>query len=179
MSHTTLTRLSATAALFASVALFATAAEAWPPGVAPPWANSATTSEAKTIPPATPTATSAPAPASAWAPTETTAAIPAAQPSQTADPSAAPLVAAGVTPAQGTTTPIRAVSLRGGPNSSFPVIGTLRPGDQLQILAKANYGWTQVQSPAGTGWAYGSYLAPGGTAAASPPPAPPSEATPQ
>jgi len=175
MSHTTLTRLSATAALVAGAVLFATAAEAWPPGVAPPWANAATTTENTAAAPATPTATSAPTPAVTQTPTETMAAVPAAQLPQANDPSAASPVTAGVTAMQGTTTPIHAVSLRAGPNSSFPVIGTLRPGDQLQILAKANYGWMQVQSAAGTGWAYGSYLAPGGTAAA----APPSDATPQ
>jgi uncharacterized protein YraI len=64
-------------------------------------------------------------------------------------------------PALGTTTPVHVVSLRAAPNSNAPVIGTLHPGEQLQILATGNYGWTEVQSPAGTGWAYGSYLASG------------------
>lgn len=64
-------------------------------------------------------------------------------------------------PATGTTTPAQPVSMRAGPNTGFPVIGTLRPGMPLQILATANYGWMQVQSPVGTGWVYGSYLAPG------------------
>jgi hypothetical protein len=64
-------------------------------------------------------------------------------------------------PATGTTTPAQPVSMRAGPNTSFPVIGTLRPGMPLQILASANYGWMQVQSPVGTGWVYGSYLASG------------------
>jgi uncharacterized protein YraI len=61
---------------------------------------------------------------------------------------------------QGATTPIHAVSLRAGPNTGAPVIGTLQPGMPLRILATANYGWMQVESPVGSGWAYGSYLAP-------------------
>lgn len=61
----------------------------------------------------------------------------------------------------GTTTPIHAVSMRAGPSTDNPVIGTLQPGMPLQILASANYGWMQVQSPVGTGWVYGSYLAAG------------------
>lgn len=64
-------------------------------------------------------------------------------------------------PASGETTPAQAVSMRAGPNTGMPVIGTLRPGMSLQILATANHGWMQVQSPVGTGWVYGSYLASG------------------
>jgi hypothetical protein len=65
----------------------------------------------------------------------------------------------------GTTTPIRAVSLRSGPNTGSPVIGTLRPGMSLRIIATGSYGWLQVESPVGSGWAYGpGYLA-GGSAA--------------
>jgi uncharacterized protein YraI len=64
-------------------------------------------------------------------------------------------------PAGGTTTPAQAVSMRAGPGTDNPVIGTLHPGMPLQILASANHGWTQVQSPVGTGWVYGSYLASG------------------
>jgi hypothetical protein len=67
-----------------------------------------------------------------------------------------------------TTTPVHVVSLRSGPNSSSQIIGTLRPGMQLDILGTAGYGWVQVRSPAGTGWAYGSYLASGGGRAISP-----------
>jgi len=63
-------------------------------------------------------------------------------------------------PEAGTTTPIRPVSLRAGPDTSAPVVGTLRPGMSLRVLATANYGWTQVDSPVGSGWAYGpGYLA--------------------
>lgn len=63
--------------------------------------------------------------------------------------------------ASGTTTPISVVSMRAGPGTENPVIGTLHHGTTLQILATANHGWIQVQSPAGTGWVYGSYLASG------------------
>jgi uncharacterized protein YraI len=60
----------------------------------------------------------------------------------------------------GMTTPIRPVSLRAGPDSIMPVIGTLRPGMPLRVLATGNYGWMQVESTQGTGWAYGpGYLA--------------------
>ena len=65
----------------------------------------------------------------------------------------------------GTTTPVSAVSMRAGPNTGTPVIGTLHPGMPLQLLATANHGWMQVQSSAGTGWVYGSYLASGTGAA--------------
>jgi len=111
------------------------------PGAAPPWANStAVTTGKSTTTAATQTTTqTTPAAASADAPAA-------------AEPPPAEL---------GTTTPIRAVSLRAGPSSNTPVIGTLHPGDQLEILARAGYGWTEVRSPAGTGWAYGSYLASG------------------
>jgi uncharacterized protein YraI len=121
------------------------------PGAAPPWANSTNTANANATTvtnnstTATTETTTQTAPATASA--ATTAAVSAEQPPQTAE--------------LGTTTPIHVVSLRAGPNSGAPVIGTLHPGDQLEILARANYGWTQVRSSAGTGWAYGSYLASG------------------
>jgi uncharacterized protein YraI len=83
------------------------------------------------------------------------------------DVNQSPHDAVGV-PAQqisGTTTPISAVSMRAGPGTENPVIGTLHPGVPVQLLAIANHGWMQVQSPAGTGWVYGSYLASGTSAA--------------
>jgi hypothetical protein len=156
MPHTTMTRFSATAALVAGAALFATAAEALPPGAAPPWANSTTTTTETTTNPA------APIPAA-------TPAVPAEPSSPTAEPGVTTPVPVAVTPMQGTTTPIHSVSLHAGPNSSFPVIGTLHPGDQLRVLATANYGWMQVASPVGSGWAYGSYLAPSSGEPVSPP----------
>lgn len=58
-----------------------------------------------------------------------------------------------------TTTPVHAVSLRDGPSGSSSIIGTLRPGMPLEVLGAAKGGWVQVRSSAGTGWAYGSYLA--------------------
>jgi uncharacterized protein YraI len=58
-----------------------------------------------------------------------------------------------------TTTPVSAVSLRDGPSGSSSIIGTLRPGMPLEVLGAAKGGWVQVRSSAGTGWAYGSYLA--------------------
>lgn len=125
-----------------------------PPGVAPPWANTATTTE-------TTTTTETP-PAAASAAPATVAVTP---PAETAGPGATTLAPVTETPMQGTTTPIHVVSLRAGPNGNAPIIGILHPGDQLELLATANYGWTEVRSPAGTGWAYGSYLA-SGTAAA-------------
>jgi hypothetical protein len=70
------------------------------------------------------------------------------------------------TPIQGTTTPIQAVSLRSGPSTGSPVIGTLRPGMAVQVRASANYGWMQVETPAGSGWTYGSYLVPVGSSVA-------------
>jgi uncharacterized protein YraI len=76
---------------------------------------------------------------------------------------------------QGMTTPVQAVSLRSGPSTASPVIGTLRPGMPVRELASANYGWIQVETPAGSGWTFGSYLAPGGTATVVQPPPPPPE----
>jgi uncharacterized protein YraI len=90
----------------------------------------------------------------------------AAQPSATTTTTMAPPAPTPAPPPQiiasGTTTPIQAVSLRASPDTSASIIGTLQPGMQLRVLATANYGWTQVESPVGSGWAYGSYLAPGG-----------------
>jgi hypothetical protein len=60
----------------------------------------------------------------------------------------------------GTTTPVHAVSLRDAPSGGSAIIGTLRPGMPLEVLG-TNQGWVQVRSSAGTGWAYGSYLASG------------------
>jgi len=71
------------------------------------------------------------------------------------------------------TTPTHAVFLRAGPVAGAPIIGTLRPGMQVEVLATANHGWVQVRSPAGTGWAYGSYLAGGASEAARSDEAPP------
>jgi hypothetical protein len=62
-----------------------------------------------------------------------------------------------------TTTPVHAVSLRDGPSGSSAIIGTLRPGMSLEVLG-TNGGWVQVRSPAGTGWAWGTYLAGGARA---------------
>jgi hypothetical protein len=119
------------------------------PGAAPPW-STATTTETKPVP--------APAPP----------ATPATQPLQTSvEADTATPVQGTATPVEGTsttilgtTTPIQAVSLRSGPNTGSPVIGTLRPGMAVQVLASGNYGWMQVETPAGSGWTYGSYLAP-------------------
>jgi Bacterial SH3 domain len=124
-----------------------------PPGAAPPWGYTTATTEKP--------------------PTPTSASAPAAQPPGTDAPDATTPIPVAVTPMQGTTTPRQAVSMRAGPNTGFPVVGTLRPGDQLQILATANHGWVQVASPQGTGWAYGSYLAPADTGPEAQPPAPP------
>lgn len=102
-----------------------------PPGAAPPWGSS-TTTDASPVQAASP----APTPAAVQAP-----------------PSPA-------TPGSGSTTPIHAVFLHAGPNGATPVLGTLRPGEQLRVLASAPGGWTQVESSVGSGWAYGRYLAP-------------------
>ncbi len=57
-------------------------------------------------------------------------------------------------------TPNHAVFLRAGPTVDAPVIGILRPGMPLRATASANYGWMRVRSSEGTGWVFGSYLAP-------------------
>jgi len=120
------------------------------PAALPPWSDTTTTTT-QTEP--------APSPAATPAPSVTSDAT---TPDQ-----------GNATPIQGTTTPIQAVSLRSGPNTGSPVIGTLRPGMAVRVLAMANYGWMQVETPAGSGWAYGSYFAPIGGAGADQPPAPP------
>jgi len=113
-----------------------------PPGVAPPWGTTTTTTtETKPVP--TPTAT------------------PASQPPQTSVEAGATTPIQGTaTPIQGNTTPIHAVFLHAGPSGEAPVIGTLHPGEPLRILASAPGGWMRVETSAGSGWAYGSYLAP-------------------
>jgi uncharacterized protein YraI len=113
------------------------------PAALPPWGSTATTTMTETK--------SAPIPAATLAPSVE---------SDTAMPGQS-----NATPIQGTTTPIQAVSLRSGPNTAAPVIGTLRPGMAVRVLASANYGWMQVETPVGSGWTYGSYLAPIGSAA--------------
>jgi hypothetical protein len=127
------------------------------PGAAPPWSTATTTTtETKPVP--------------------TPAATPATQPLRTSVESGTTTPIQGTaTPIQGTTTPIQAVSLRSGPNTGSPVIGTLRPGMVVQVLASANYGWMQVETPAGSGWTYGSYLAPVGSTVVVEHPAPPQE----
>ncbi|HWD58030.1 MAG TPA: SH3 domain-containing protein [Stellaceae bacterium] len=111
-----------------------------PPGAAPPWGTT-TTTETKPVP--------------------TPAAAPAAQRSGTSVESATTTPNQGTaTPIQGNTTPIHTVSLRAGPSGGAPVIGTLHPGEPLRILASAPGGWMQVETSGGSGWAYGSYLAP-------------------
>jgi SH3 domain-containing protein len=151
-------RLSAaTVALLAVVSLTGTSAVAEPlvytppPGAAPPWAGTSTpttTTETKTD-----TSTAA------------IPALPTAQPAPVADAGTATPDQTTATPMQGTTTPTHAVFLHSAPIAGSPVIGTLRPGTVLRVLASANPGWIQVETPAGTGWAWGSYLAPASPAA--------------
>ncbi|HXC29831.1 MAG TPA: SH3 domain-containing protein [Stellaceae bacterium] len=159
MPRSNITRYSTIAALIAGASLFAIAAEALPAGVAPPWADQTTPSAPATAAtPSAPAAIETTAPASQSAPPGTDTSPGTGITTVTATPVEVP-----VSPAGGTTTPASPVSMRAGPNTSFPVIGTLRPGMPLQILASGNYGWVQVQSPAGPGWVYGSYLAPSST----------------
>lgn len=63
-----------------------------------------------------------------------------------------------------TTTPIHAVSLHAGPSGAAPVVGTLHPGMQVEVLAAVSPGWLQVRSTEGEGWAWSSYF-PGGAGA--------------
>lgn len=152
---------TAVVALTAAVPLTMGHAEAQsylPAGATPPWGTTTT-----------PTATT-PTTATETKPVPTPATTPAMEsPRTSAD-------LGTTTPIQGTTTPIRAVSLRSGPNTGSPVIGTLRPGMVVQVLASANYGWMQVETPAGSGWAYGSYFAPVGSTIVVQHPEPPEEA---
>jgi hypothetical protein len=145
----------AVVALTAAVPLTIGHAEAQPaapylaPGAAPPWGTTITTTTTETKP--------------------VPAATPATQPPQTSVESGA------TTPIQGTTTPTHAVFLHAGPSGQAPVMGTLRPGEPLRLLASAPGGWMQVESSAGSGWAFGSYLAPAGGTVVVQPPAPPQE----
>jgi uncharacterized protein YgiM (DUF1202 family) len=143
---------TAVVALTAAVLLTTGRAEAQQlvPAAVPPWGPTTATTETKPVP--------------------TPAAMPAAQPVRTPAEAGTTMPIQGTivpiqntaaaTPIQGTTTPLQAVFLRSGPSTSSPVIGTLRPGMAVQALASANYGWIQVETPAGTGWTYRSYLAP-------------------
>lgn len=136
----------ATAVVALTVAVPLTRGHAEPqqlvPAALPPWGP---TTETETKPVPTPTA------------------MPATQLLRTSEAGTTTPIQGTATPVQGTTTPIQAVSLRSGPNTGSPVIGTLRPGMAVQVLASANYGWMQVETPAGSGWTYGSYLAPVGS----------------
>lgn len=134
---------SAVVALTAAVPLAMERAEAQsylPPGAAPPWATTPTTTT-ETTPAPTPSVTPA-----------------ADQPSQSP-----------ATAESGSTTPTHAVFLHAAPSGTSPILGTLHPGESLRVLTSAPGGWMQVESPSGSGWAYGSYLAhPGSAAAAAP-----------
>jgi hypothetical protein len=135
---------SAVVALTAAIPLTIGHAEAQPPapylapGAAPPWGTTITTTTTETNP--VPAATQPP-------------------PASVESGATAPIQGAA-TPIQGTTTPTHAVFLHAGPSGQAPVMGTLRPGEPLRLLASAPGGWMQVESSAGSGWAYGSYLAP-------------------
>ena len=72
-----------------------------------------------------------------------------------------PPQAAAAPDSPATTKVVRVVSMRAGPGSESAVIGTLHPGETVEVLATANHGWMQLRTPAGEGWAYGSYLATG------------------
>jgi Bacterial SH3 domain len=155
MSQINRLRLSAaTVALLAVASLTGVGALAQPavytppPGAAPPWASTSTTTETKTD-------------------TSSTAAsaLPTAQPAPAGETGAISPIDTAATPMQGTTTAIHAVFLHSAPMAGSPVIGTLRPGTTLHVLASANPGWIQVETPGGTGWAWGSYLAPANTSA--------------
>jgi SH3 domain-containing protein len=117
-----------------------------PPGAAPPWAGTSTPTT--TIETKTDTSTAA------------IPALPTAQPAPVADTDATTPMETVATPMEGTTTPTHAVFLHSAPMAGSPVIGTLQPGTSLRVLASASPGWIQVEAPAGTGWAWGSYLAP-------------------
>jgi hypothetical protein len=140
---------TAVVALTAAVPLTMGRAEAYLlPGAEPPWGTT-TTTETKPVP--------------------TPAATPATRPPRTSVESGT------TTPIQGTTTPIQAVFLRSGPSTGSPVIGRLQPGMAVQVIASGNYGWMQVETPAGSGWTYGSYLAPAGSTVVVQHPAAPQE----
>jgi hypothetical protein len=111
------------------------------------------------------------------APVPIPAATPAAQPPQTTVASGTTVTPdqGTTTPMQGTTTPTHAVFMHAGPSGQTPVIRTLQPGESLRILASAPGGWKQVETPAGSGWAFGSYLAPADSAVGVQQPAPPQE----
>jgi hypothetical protein len=150
---------SAVVALTAAIPLTIGHAEAQPPapylapGAAPPWGTTITTTTTETNP--VPAATQPP-------------------PASVESGATAPIQGAA-TPIQGTTTPTHAVFLHAGPSGQAPVMGTLRPGEPLRLLASAPGGWMQVESSAGSGWAFGSYLAPAGGTVVVQPPAPPQE----
>ena len=153
---------SAVVALTAAVPLTIGRAEAQPlapylpPGADPPWGTTITTTTTETNP--------VPAVTAATQPPQTSVESGTATPIQ-----------GTATPSQGTTTPTHAVFLHAGPSGQAPVLGTLRPGEPLRILASAPGGWMQVESSGGSGWAFGSYLAPAGSTVVVQPPAPPQE----
>jgi len=60
--------------------------------------------------------------------------------------------------------------LEGAPMSKIALATTV-----VALLVTANHGWMQVETPAGSGWTYGSYLAPVGSAVVVQQPAPPQE----
>ena len=52
------------------------------------------------------------------------------------------------------------LNLRAGPSMDAPVIGVLWPGMPVTEGVTTPAGWTNVDSPVGSGWAYNDYLEP-------------------
>ena len=64
--------------------------------------------------------------------------------------------AAFATPAQSTT----ALNVRSGPGTSFGVLDTLTPGEQVDVNECAENGWCYVEHDGPDGWVSSNYLQP-------------------
>ncbi len=108
-------------------------------------AATATSMPATLAPTATlmPTFTSTPVPEAL--PTTTPTGTPTPAPTDTPVPTATPTPAATATPAPPSARAARAVNVRGGPGTAYPVTGGLAPGDGVTIVGKNQAGdWWQV-----------------------------------
>jgi uncharacterized protein YraI len=58
-------------------------------------------------------------------------------------------------------TPVVPLNLRAGPSDVAPVVGVMPPGMPVTEGITTPGGWTNVNTPEGSGWAYNDYLTPG------------------
>jgi serine/threonine-protein kinase len=121
---------------------------------ATPTYTSTPTATATSTPTATHTPTATPTPTATHTPTLTPSRTPTSTPTPTATPTDTPTATHTATPATPVAVALRGITARIGPDSRYPVAGTLVAGDRLDIIGISEDGaWYQIILPDGTrGW---------------------------